>query len=913
MANAPDSVSDKDQREILPSNIRPTHYFLSYSSVDLEKFTFAGRVEIDLDVRESCSSITLNAAELEFLKVSVGQNNNNNNSTPDIDIDIDTLRYDAKKEQMTIALPFKLQSSVEYKLVIEFTGVLNDKMKGFYRSRYKLSDGSDGWCGCTQFEATDARRAFPCWDEPAVKAKFTVQMTAPKCLTVLSNMPVVSTHDIDDPQQHVVAFDTTPVMSTYLLAWVIGEFESIQSRTQRDVLVRVWTTMGNKSKAQLACDVACRCLDFYESYFGINYPLPKLDMIGVPDFAAGAMENWGLITYREVALLCDAQSSSLRARQYVVIVVCHELAHQWFGNLVTMEWWSQLWLNEGFACFCEYLSADALFPQWRMWNTFLLSEYGRAFELDAMSTSHAIEVEPLNTAAEAEEMFDSISYCKGAAVIRMLEAFIGKDAFRSALHKYLSLYKYQNAVTNDLWQFLAQESKQAIGLIMQNWTRKQGFPLISASRTSDDKLTLSQKRFLISGGSADEEQKQEEMTVIWNVPLNVRIDGQVHKLLLDAREKTFDIASDAQCVHINADSTGFYCCRYDEPLLRALNSNLGSLSVMDRVALLRDARALACSGSVQATLQLLEIVRASANETEYAVWKQVLEAMHDIVHIVDEDAVTVDHLNAIMQRVLRDVYDTLGFDAEKQQQKKKKKQDPEEEEDETTSGLLRPLIVGAMAKYGNQAVIDESLKRFRAFMAADKDDGDDAAAAAAAQVLPPAIRSGVYATAIKHGGEAEFMALKKYYNTSNDAMEKDFALSALGQVRWDNHAMQSFLEWVLTSDEVRSQDKVFPFRTFSHCGAPSRELAWQFLQQRWTQWFKLFEGGFLVQHLAKIPSGFVSMEKAQQVQGFYDQLENVAVCKRAMKQCVETITQNANWRTQCLSAIQKWAQQNNQN
>lgn len=243
-----------------------------------------------------------------------------------------------QKEQATIPLSSKLKIGVSCKLIIEFIGNLNDKMKGFYRSKYKLSDGTDGFCGCTQFEATDARRAFPCWDEPACKASFSVEITCPKSLVVLSNMPEISSRDIDNDNKCVL-FDKTPIMSTYLLAWVIGEFESVESKTKRDILVRVWTTIGNKNKAEFACDVACRCLDFYEGYFEINYPLPKCDMIAVPDFAAGAMENWGLITYREVALLCDKQKASLKAKQYVTIVVCHELAHQWFGNLVTMEWY----------------------------------------------------------------------------------------------------------------------------------------------------------------------------------------------------------------------------------------------------------------------------------------------------------------------------------------------------------------------------------------------------------------------------------------------------------------------------------------------------------------------------------------------------------------------------------------------
>ncbi len=269
-------------------------------------------------------------------------------------------------------------------------------------------------------------------------------------------------------------------------------------------------------------------------------------MIAVPDFAAGAMKNWSLITYREVALLCDKDSASLKAKQYVCIVVCHELAHQWFGNLVTMEWWSQLWLNEGFACFMEYLSSAALYPSWNMWNLFLLNEYSRAFELDGMITSHPIETNVL-TAAEAEEVFDTISYCKGAAIIRMLESFLGKEVFRLAIKKYLNKFKYSNAITSDLWNELSKQSKNTIELIMTNWTRKQGFPLVNVSLTLENKLLLKQE-------SMNEKSKE----IIWNIPMNIKINNKIIKILFNSKEKQFDILpKQIDFIHINAESNGF--------------------------------------------------------------------------------------------------------------------------------------------------------------------------------------------------------------------------------------------------------------------------------------------------------------------------------------------------------------------
>eukprot|EP01084_Bolivina_argentea_P279212 477320_1 len=861
----------KEQRQVLPTDITPKHYFVSYNDIDLEKdFKFRGRAEIDLVVKNAnTSEIKLNSCELDFKKVCVIQKEETQ------DIEINALVYEEKSETMTIPLKKALQNG-EAKLMIEFIGNLNDKMKGFYRSKYKLSNGNDGFCGVTQFEATDARRALPCWDEPAIKATFSVEITCDKSLTVLSNMPIINT--TSNSNDKTVLFDKTPVMSTYLLAWIVGEFECIESKTNRDILVRVWTTIGNKSKGEFACDVACRCLDFYESYFSIDYPLPKCDMIAVPDFAAGAMENWGLVTYREVALLCDKEKASLTAKQYVCIVVCHELAHQWFGNLVTMEWWSQLWLNEGFACFMEYLSTDALYPQWKTWqNSFLTSEFKRAFELDGMLNSHPIEVE-VSTAAEAEEVFDTISYCKGACVIRMLESFLGANVFKSALSKYLNHFKYANAVTTDLWQFLSDESQKSIALIMKEWTQNQGFPLITASYNADNAtLSLKQERFLTE---KDGDKKEDE--TVWTVPMNLRITegNKYHSILFNGgREQSFVLPKETQFVHINADSTGFYCCNYGRGMSASLSNNLSSLSIIDRMCLVRDKRALATCVS-GATVELLDLIVASKDETEYSVWNALLSAASDIAHICDEDEEIMDAMNAIMVDTLSNIFNKLGFEEEK-------------EEDETTSGLFRPLILSAMAQYKNEGVIEQMMKRFHSFMDGDQD------------ALPSHIRRACYSHCIKNGGQEEFEKLKKYYLSATDAMEKTFALRSLGYVNYDDNAINDLLQWIMTSDDVRSQDKVFPFRVCAHSASKARQASWHFLKSKWDQWFKMFEGGFLVQHLAKIPDGFVTLDKAKEVEDFYATIDE-ASCERSMKQCIETIKQNANWRTKELENIRKW-------
>merc|ERR1719361_3233383 len=364
------------------------------------------------------------------------------------------------------------------------------------------------------------------------------------------------------------------------------------------------------------------------------------------------------------------------------------------------------------------------------------------------------------------------------------------------------------------------------------------------------------------------------------------------QILLDQREKSFDIPKEAKFVHINANSTGFYCCAYDAKMSSDISSNLSSLSQIDRMCLIRDTKALALSGVEGATVQLLNIVAASKDELDYPVWNVLLTAMHDVEHIVDGDEQIMKDINQLMVRTLTNIYKKLGMDPAEEQK--------DDKEDETTSGLFRPLIVGAMAKYKNEEVIAEMMKRFHAFM--DNKYDDDA--------LSSSIRGTTFANCIKNGKEKEYNALKQYYNTTENPLDKSSALRSLGMVRYSDKAMSDFLEWVISSDEVRSQDKVFPYRSIASSGSKGREMAWQFLQKRWDEWFKLFEGGFLVQHLAKIPSGFVTAEKAKEVEAFYAEID-APVCKRAMKQCIESISQNASWRAKELDNIRKWAQGQN--
>ena len=409
----------KTSKVRLSKNVIPTEYDMQLKP-DLDNFTFEGIETITVSILKPTRTLTLHSKEIEIATVHTSFKKEKLFAK---------IIYDEKSETATFAFP-KFIPNGKAKIVIVFKGILNDKLRGFYRSKYNILE-KEYYIATTQFEATDARRAFPCFDEPAQKAIFHISLIIPKNKTAISNtLPIeIKEHDAG---YKIVKFFPTPKMSTYLLAFIVGDFEYLESKTNSNVLVRVFTTPGKKHQAKFALDCAVKTLEFYNKYFDIDYPLPVLDMIAIPDFTAGAMENWGAIRYRESTLLVDEDHSSLGNKQWIALVIAHEIAHQWFGNLVTMEWWTHLWLNEGFASYIEYLAVDKLFPRWDIWTQFCTNDLAVGLRLDALLHTHPIEIE-VHHPDEIGEIFDEVSYSKGASIIRMLADYLGEEDFRNGL------------------------------------------------------------------------------------------------------------------------------------------------------------------------------------------------------------------------------------------------------------------------------------------------------------------------------------------------------------------------------------------------------------------------------------------------------------------------------------------------
>ncbi|KAJ8317302.1 hypothetical protein KUTeg_005206 [Tegillarca granosa] len=575
----------KKDFERLPTNIRPVNYCLRLKP-NLKSFTFEGTETIDVEVTSSSQTVTLNSVDIDIQRATY-------QSSGQPEPVIGEIAYNKEDEKVTLTFPSQLQEG-SGKLFIQFTGELNDKMKGFYRSKY-TSDGEERFCAVTQFEATDARRAFPCWDEPAVKATFDVTLVVPKNRVALSNMPVKSEKDLDtDAQWKVVSYEQTPIMSTYLLAFVVGEYDYVEAFDKDGVKVRVYTPVGKKEQGQFALDVAVKTLPFYKDYFQIAYPLPKMDLIAIADFAAGAMENWGLVTYRETALLIDPKNSSSKTKQWVALVVGHELAHQWFGNLVTMEWWTHLWLNEGFASWIEYLCVDHCFPEYDIWTQFVNSDLGRALELDALNNSHPIEV-PVGHPDEVDEIFDAISYSKGAS------------DFRKGMNSYLTKYKYKNAFTENLWESLEAASGKPVQSVMTTWTKQMGYPVIKVVEKQE---------------GSDKSQ--------WMVPVSICTTSSpttpAKMILLDkpSVSVTVENVKPTDWIKVNAGTVGVYRVQYTSEMLDKLIPAIkdSSLPPRDRLGLQSDLFALSRAGSVSA-VDVLKVAEAYLNEKDYTVWNDL--------------------------------------------------------------------------------------------------------------------------------------------------------------------------------------------------------------------------------------------------------------------------------------------------
>jgi puromycin-sensitive aminopeptidase len=788
----------------LPRTVVPVRYDLRLEP-DLATLTFRGEETVTVEVAEPVGEIVMNAVELAVDEAILERDG----AAPIAA----TAAADEPLERCRIALASPAAPGT-WRLRLRFRGTLNDKLRGFYRSSYKDPSGVSRLLAATQFEATDARRAFPCWDEPAFKAVFAVTLAIDPALTAVSNTRVVA--ETREGGRKIVRFADTIRMSTYLVAFVVGELDATDPIAVGPTPVRIWCVPGKRGLAAFGHEIAVASLRFFEAYYGLPYPGDKLDLLAIPDFAAGAMENLGAITFRETALLVDERAASHAELQRVADVVAHENAHMWFGDLVTMSWWNGIWLNEAFATFMEMLAVDAWKPEWQRWVSFGVSR-AAAFAVDGLHATRPIEF-PVRAPREADAMFDVLTYEKGASVLRMLEQYLGPEVFREGVRDYLRTHRFGNADTGDLWAALGRASRQPIPAVMDGWIFAPGYPLVSAA-LEDGALVLRQGRFtyLPEPLALPEPLRAQPLTPTppaparWQVPVQLRVlaggNTRSERVLLAGAETRHPLPSGVEAVVVNEGGHGFYRVRYDAALRARLLDRLDRLAPIERFNLAADAWAVTVAGLGPLT-DYLDLTVRFRGERDRNVWSILIAAFHALHRVVDP--AQRPRLEALVRDRMAGALTDLGWS-------------PRAGEDELTR-QLRGDLVRALGTIGN----DVGVQARAAEAYATHEGGGE---------VDPNVLPALIAVLAHAGDRNRYDAFLERFRTAATPQQEQRYLYALAGFQ-----QPALLEQTLgrtVNGEIRTQDAPFVVRALL-MSVYGREQAWEFVKKQWDAMDRLY-------------------------------------------------------------------------
>ncbi|MFP5234889.1 MAG: M1 family aminopeptidase [Acidobacteriota bacterium] len=834
--------------ERLPKTVIPTHYDLKLTP-DLKAATFSGVEKIDVDVKEATKSIALNSLEIEYQSVTISAGGKEQKAE---------VALDKAKEEAVFTVPDEIPAG-KATIAIHYTGILNDKLRGFYLSKTARRNYA-----VTQFESTDARRAFPSFDEPAFKATFTLTMVVDKGDNVISNTEIVSDTPGPGTEKHTLRFDETPKMSTYLLAFLVGDFKCTDGM-QDGVKIGVCATPDKVELTHYGLDVAKYVLHYYDDYFGIHFPLKKLDLIGIPDFEAGAMENFGAITYRETDLLIDPKTASISAKKSVGEVIAHEMAHQWFGDLVTMAWWNNVWLNEGFATWMENKPIAAMHPDWNI-DQDVISGLDGTLNFDAQPTTRPIRA-TADTREQIEQMFDGLSYGKASDVLLMVENYVGPETFRKGVHAYLEAHLYSNATAEDFWNAQTKVSGKPVDKIMDSFIAQPGEPILTFGAPEHGMVTVSQKRFYLSP-SIQPDPKQK-----WTVPVCFKTAAGQDCELLTPDKTSLKVPASA-LFFANAGGKGYYRSTYEAKQYDALVANVETkLKPTERISLIGDewAKVRADKATVGDYLNLMGAVK---DDTNAPVLGSALSGVGAVYSRVASSEKERDALAKWLRGTLSPVYAKLG---------------PASPNDSPNKRALRATLFGVLGFYGKDPAV----------LAEAKDLAEKYLANPAS--VEPSLGQTALAIATRNGDAALFDQLQHLYETSKNPQMAEQALRLMAQFeepQLENRA----LEYALTN-KVRSQDAAIQFAIALQL-PKTRQRAWEFIKGHWDGIHAL-----LTPELGNILVGstgaFCSEDAKNDVQQFFA-THKVASAEVSMKHSVETIDACMELRRLQGPNLQKW-------
>ncbi|KAI1171642.1 peptidase family M1-domain-containing protein [Nemania sp. FL0916] len=879
-------------RDILPGTVKPSHYDLSISSMNFDDWSYKGQVSINASISEPITEIVLNSLELTLEKAELDVDNAKSGQS----FQTVHFSYDEKKQRATLHFTEEIPASNHATLIISFKGTINNDMAGFYRSKYKPvvpaaasvpRDETFHYMLSTQFEACDARRAFPCFDEPRLKATFDFHIEIPEDQVALSNMPVKTVTKIHNGIQ-LVSFERTPVMSTYLLAWAVGDFEYVEAFTERryngkQIPVRVYTTRGLKEQGRWALEHAPKTIDLFSESFGIDYPLPKSDLLAVHEFTHGAMENWGLVTYRTTAVLFDEKTSDGRYRNRVAYVVAHELAHQWFGNLVTMDWWDELWLNESFATWAGWYAVNEFHPDWQVWAQFVNEGMESAFKLDGMRASHPVHV-PVQDALDVNQIFDHISYLKGCSTLRMLVNHLGEKTFLQGVGAYLRKHAYGNAKTEYLWQALSEASGANVNELMGNWIEKIGHPLITVAE-EPGQISIKQNRFLSTG-----DVKSEEDETVWWVPLGLQGkvgEQSIQTLALTERETTVrDIDDDFY--KLNSNATGFYRTNYPPARLSKLGTQLDRLSNEDKISIIGSTAELAFSG-YGSPAALLSFIQGFGGETNYLVWCSVLDSVSDLKAIFGQDKVLKQGLQNFCLKLIDSAVEKIGWEFS--------------DAEDYLTGLLRKMLLLQAALNGHSAVTDKAIAFFDAWVSQGT-------------AFHPNLRRVVYRTAIKLKPAEAIKALKKEWYNGSSIDGKEICLSCLGHTQDPELVKKELLPFLFDASPPAPPSESVPSGDMHSLGlalavnSAARDIQWEYMQENWDKLTAKMANPVVLDRFVKLSlNKFVNNKYVGEIEKFFED-KDTSSFDRTLEQVKDAVRGRAAYYSRDADVLKEWLKAN---
>ncbi|NXI61668.1 AMPE aminopeptidase, partial [Anseranas semipalmata] len=865
----------------LPTYVKPVHYDLEVKP-EMESDIYTGTVSIYITLEEPTSHLWLHLRETKIterptLKKSSGQQIAVN----------DCFEY-TPQEYIVMKAEAELSVTDEndpYILTLKFQGWLNGSLVGFYRTTY-TENGETKSIAATDHEPTDARKTFPCFDEPNKKATYNVSIIHQDTYGALSNMPVQQTVQLGNGWNRTT-FEKSVPMSTYLLCFAVHQFQWVERRSASGIPLRVYAQPLQLHTAEYAANITKIIFDFFEKYFNLSYSLPKLDKIAIPDFGTGAMENWGLITYRETNLLYDPNESANSNKQRVAAVVAHELVHQWFGNIVTMDWWDDLWLNEGFASYFEFLGVNAAEPDWQMLEQVLIDDVLPVMQDDSLLSSHPIVVD-VSSPAEITSVFDGISYSKGASILRMLQDWITPDLFQKGCQAYLKNHHFQNAKTQHFWEALEAASNKPVKEVMDTWTRQMGYPVLEMGSNS----VFRQKRFLLDP-NANASYPPSDLGYRWNIPVKWGLGNSTNYTVYNTSDSAgITITSSPNSfVNINPDHIGFYRVNYDSQTWTTLSTlllnNHESFSAADRAGILDDAFSLARAGLVNYSVPL-ELTKYLTNETDYLPWHRVISSVTYIANMLEDDTNLYLRFQEYFRHLVKPVVNKLGW---------------------SDSGghldrLLRASVLDFVCSMDDTESLGNASKHFEQWLQGNT--GKDIKILFLYSSISVNLRLLVYRYGMQNSGnESSWNYMFKAYQETSLAQEKEKLLYGLASVN-NITLLDRYLKYIYNTSFIKSQD-VFTVLRYISYNTYGKTMAWDWIRLNW----EYLVGRFTINdrnlgRIVTISQNFNTDLKLWQMENFFEKYPNAGAGESPRSQSIEQVKNNIQWLKDNKEEIRMW-------